>query len=191
MSSAAPTHWPSMSICMNMSFSEQVEGSDSSPSHPSTAHRMEGKCRCGQEAVCEEGWRGAPELTHPGGEGQIALSDPCPRPASASPPTRGFPNAPRSDRFQPPLSSCPPWLGAAARTATLPDPDRFPIIPIPADIDARRGEFILNPETSLSLSHPDDPDLRGAGGPVGVEPAGALRIPASDPGFAGRREDRT
>ena len=41
------------------------------------------------------------------------------------------------------------------------DPTRFPIIPIPADIDARRGEFVLDPETGIALSHPDDPELRG------------------------------
>ncbi|MCJ7629133.1 MAG: glycoside hydrolase family 20 zincin-like fold domain-containing protein, partial [Longimicrobiales bacterium] len=40
------------------------------------------------------------------------------------------------------------------------NPDRFPLIPIPADIDARRGDFNLNPETRISLSHPDDLELR-------------------------------
>jgi hexosaminidase len=41
------------------------------------------------------------------------------------------------------------------------DPDRFPIIPIPADFDGGRGEFVLNPETGIVLSHPGDPELRG------------------------------
>jgi len=42
------------------------------------------------------------------------------------------------------------------------DPTRFPIIPIPADLDAGRGEFILDPETGISLSHPADAEFRGA-----------------------------
>jgi hexosaminidase len=40
------------------------------------------------------------------------------------------------------------------------DPTRFPIIPIPADMDAGRGEFALTAETGIALSHPDDSELR-------------------------------
>jgi len=41
------------------------------------------------------------------------------------------------------------------------DPTRFPVIPIPADMDAGRGEFVLTAETGIALSHPDDSELRG------------------------------
>ena len=41
------------------------------------------------------------------------------------------------------------------------DPTRFPIIPIPADMDAGRGQFVLSPETEIALSHPGDGELLG------------------------------
>jgi len=58
------------------------------------------------------------------------------------------------------LISAVVW-GCSPRDVTL-DLDRFPVIPIPADIDAGRGEFVLGPETAISVSHPDDPELQGA-----------------------------
>jgi hexosaminidase len=41
------------------------------------------------------------------------------------------------------------------------DPDRYPLIPIPADIDARRGGFALNAETVIALAPMRDPELVG------------------------------
>lgn len=64
----------------------------------------------------------------------------------------------RSLPVAPLLLSAMAW-GCGPDGDTL-NPGRFPLIPIPADIDARRGDFNLNPETRISLSHPDDLELR-------------------------------
>ena len=41
------------------------------------------------------------------------------------------------------------------------DPNRFPIIPVPAEAHEGRGEFVLNAETGIVLSDQGDPELRG------------------------------
>ena len=39
------------------------------------------------------------------------------------------------------------------------DPVRFPLIPVPADVDPGRGEFLLTQETFIVVSHPQDAEL--------------------------------
>ena len=41
------------------------------------------------------------------------------------------------------------------------DPERYPLIPLPADADPKDGEFFLTGETRIVLSHPDDAEVRG------------------------------
>jgi hexosaminidase len=41
------------------------------------------------------------------------------------------------------------------------DPERFPLIPMPADVDPGKGEFSISAGTSIVVSHPGDEELLG------------------------------
>jgi hexosaminidase len=51
-------------------------------------------------------------------------------------------------------------VGSCGPEGPKTDPTRYPVIPIPSDMDARRGDFVLDRETRITVSPADDGELR-------------------------------
>jgi hexosaminidase len=69
------------------------------------------------------------------------------------------------------------------------DPVRYPVIPIPADIDAKGGEFVLDAETVIALAPMGDSELAGVveRWATGIREQSGLPLPILDGKEAGGR----
>ncbi len=57
------------------------------------------------------------------------------------------------------LTVLPVFLSACGGEREAPDPERFPLIPLPKEVEPGRGEFILSPQTGILISPASDREL--------------------------------